>query len=173
MSATSSAWPGTPGWWPGPRPRWGWDRERRVIARLERGPLGANPCFVVTNLKGQGQTLYQDLYCARGEMENRIKEQQLQLFADRTSCHRWWPDQFRLLLASLAYALINAIRRALAGTDMARAQCATLRLKLLKVGAIITRNTRRVRFQLSSACADQDRSSPGQSPSSQADSAAA
>lgn len=133
-----------------------WDRERRVIARLEHGPLGANPRFVVTNLKGRGQTLYQDLYCARGEMENRIKEQQLQLFADRTSCHRWWPNQFRLLLTSLAYALINAIRRALAGTDMARAQCATIRLKLLKVGAIITRNTRRVRFQLSSACPDQD-----------------
>ena len=79
-------------------------------------------------------------------MENRIKEQQLQLFADRTSCHRWWPNQFRLLIASLAYTLIEAIRRlGLAGTGMARAQCATIRLKLLKIGAVIVRNTRRVR----------------------------
>ena len=134
-----------------------WDRERRVIARLEHGPKGANPRFVVTNLKGGGAALYDRLYCARGEMENRIKEQQLQLFADRTSCHRWWPNQFRLLLASLAYTLMAAIRRlGLAGTEMARAQCATIRLKLLKVGAVITRNTRRIRFHLSSACPDQE-----------------
>ncbi len=134
-----------------------WDRERRAIARLEHGPKGANPRFVVTNLAGDGRDLYERLYCARGEMENRIKEQQLQLFADRTSCHRWWPNQFRLLLASLAYTLIDAIRRrGLAGTDMARAQCATIRLKLLKIGAVIVRNTRRVRFHLSSACPEQD-----------------
>ena len=134
-----------------------WDRERRVIARLEHGARGANPRFVVTNLAGDGRALYERVYCARGEMENRIKEQQLQLFADRTSCHRWWPNQFRLLLASLAYTLLNAIRRlGLAGTGMARAQCATIRLKLLKIGAVITRNTRRVRFHLSSACPEQD-----------------
>ena len=133
-----------------------WDRERRVIARLEHGARGANPRFVVTNLAGDGRALYERVYCARGEMENRIKEQQLQLFADRTSCHRWWPNQFRLLLASLAYTLLNAIRRlGLAGTGMARAQCATIRLKLLKIGAVITRNTRRVRFHLSSACPEQ------------------
>ena len=90
-------------------------------------------------------------------MENRIKEQQLQLFADRTSCHRWWPNQFRLLLASLAYTLMAAIRRlGLHGTDLARAQCATIRLKLLKIGAVILRNTRRIRLHLSSACPDQD-----------------
>ena len=134
-----------------------WDRQRRGIARIEHGPKGANPRFVVTNLAGDGRDLYERLYCARGEMENRIKEQQLQLFADRTSCHRWWPNQFRLLLASLAYTLLDAIRRrGLAGTEMARAQCATIRLKLLKVGAVITRNTRRVRFHLSSACPEQD-----------------
>ena len=134
-----------------------WDRERRVIARLEHGPKGANPRFVVTNLEGLGADLYDRLYCARGEMENRIKEQQLQLFADRTSCHRWWPNQFRLLLASLAYTLMQAIRRrGLQGTDMARAQCHTIRLKLLKIGAVVTRNTRRVRLHLSSACPDQD-----------------
>ena len=133
-----------------------WSRERRVIARIEHGPKGANPRYIVTNLEGNGRELYETLYCQRGDMENRIKEQQLDLFADRTSCHRWWPNQLRLLLAGLAYVLMAAIRRlALAGTDMARAQCGTIRLKLLKIGAVITRNTRRLRFHLSSACPDQ------------------
>ena len=85
-------------------------------------------------------------------MENRIKEQQLDLFADRTSCHKWWPNQFRLLLASLAYMLLEAIRRlALKNTDLARAQCGTIRLKLLKIGAAVVRNTRRVILHLSSS----------------------
>jgi hypothetical protein len=133
-----------------------WDRERRVIARLEHGPKGANPRFVVTNLSGDGRHLYDRLYCQRGDMENRIKEQQLDLFADRTSCHRWWPNQFRLLLASLAYVLMAAIRRlGLVATDLARAQVGTIRCKLLKIGAVIVRNTRRIRFHLSSACPDQ------------------
>ena len=131
-----------------------------MIARLEHGPPkgvkgGANPRYVVTNLEGNGQTLYEKLYCQRGEMENRIKEQQLDMFADRTSCHHWWPNQFRLILSSLAYCLIEAIRRtALAGTDMARAQAGTIRLKLLKIGAVVIRNTRRVRLHLSTACPD-------------------
>ena len=87
------------------------------------------------------------VYCARGEMENRIKEQQLGLFADRTSAHDWWTNQFRLLLSSLAYVLMESIRRlALHGTELAHAQVGTLRLKLLKVGAIVLRNTRRIRF---------------------------
>ena len=133
-----------------------WDKRRRVIARLEHTARGANPRFVVTNLKGDSQVLYDKLYCARGEMENRIKEQQLQLFADRTSCHKWWPNQFRLLLASLAYVLMVAIRRiGLAGTESARAQCATIRLKLLRIGAVITRNSRRIRLHLSTTCPDQ------------------
>ena len=106
----------------------------------------------MTNLKGQAKRLYDKLYCGRGEMENRIKEQQLDLFADRTSCHRWWPNQFRLLLSSLAYILLEAIRRlALQGTELERAYVGTLRLKLLKIGAVIVRNTRRVRFLLASA----------------------
>ena len=85
-------------------------------------------------------------------MENRIKEQQLDLFADRTSCHAWWPNQFRLLLSSLAYTLLQALRRlALDGTELANAYVGTIRLKLLKIGAVITRNTRRIRFLLSSA----------------------
>ena len=116
-----------------------------MIARLEHGRPkgkkgGANPRYVVTNLGGRGQELYDGLYCQRGEMENRIKEQQLDLFADRTSCHKWRPNQFRLILASLAYNLIEAIRRlALAGTEMARAQAGTIRLKLLKIGAVTHR----------------------------------
>ncbi len=129
-----------------------WNRRRRVIAKIEHTGKGGNPRYVVTNLAGDGKVLYEKLYCARGEMENRIKEQQLDLFADRTSCHRWWPNQFRLLLSSLAYMLLEAIRRlALKGTELANAYVGTLRLKLLKIGAVILRNTRRVRFLLSSA----------------------
>lgn len=130
-----------------------WDHPRRVIAKIEHTEKGSNPRYVVTNLGGEAQALYDKLYCARGEMENRIKEQQLDLFADRTSCHRWWPNQFRLLLSSLAYGLLEAIRRlALKGTELAHAYVGTLRLKLLKIGAVILRNTRRIRFLLSSAC---------------------
>jgi len=129
-----------------------WDRERRVILKAEHLDKGSNPRYVVTNLEGAGQYLYEDIYCARGEMENRIKEQQLDLFSDRTSCAKWWPNQFRLLLSSLAYVLIESIRRlALKGTELAQATCGTIRLKLLKVGAVIVRNTRRIRFHLSSA----------------------
>lgn len=129
-----------------------WNCKRRVIAKIEHTDKGSNPRYVVTNLSGDSQQLYDRLYCARGEMENRIKEQQLDLFADRTSCHRWWPNQFRLLLSSLAYMLLEAIRRlALKDTELANAYVGTLRLKLLKVGAVILRNTRRIRFLLSSA----------------------
>ncbi len=107
---------------------------------------------IVTNLNGDAQQLYDKVYCARGEMENRIKEQQLGLFADRTSAHDWWTNQFRLLLSSLAYVLMESIRRlALQDTELAHAQVGTLRLKLLKVGAIVLRNTRRIRLLLSTA----------------------
>jgi hypothetical protein len=111
-----------------------------------------NPRFVVTNLVGRAQTLYDQIYCAGGEMENRIKDQQLGLFSDRTSCHCWWPNQFRLLLSSCAYVLLEALRRlGLKSTELARAQVGTIRLKLLKIGAVVTRNTRRVRIWFSSA----------------------
>jgi len=134
-----------------------WDQRRRVIIKAEHSHRGSNPRYVVTNLTGDAETLYDQIYCARGEMENRIKEQQLDLFADRTSCQKWWANQFRLLLSGLAYTLLEAIRRlALKGTELARAHAGTIRLKLLKIGAIIVRNTRRVRFQLSSACPHQD-----------------
>lgn len=123
-----------------------------MITKLEMTAQGRNPRFVVTNLNGEAKTLYDRVYCARGDMENRIKEQQLGLFADRTSAHHGWANQFRLLLSSLAYVLMESIRRlALHDTELAHAQVGTLRLKLLKVGAVVLRNTRRIRFLLSSA----------------------
>lgn len=88
-----------------------WSRQRRVIVKLEHSTGGGNPRYVVTHLDGEGGYLYDPLYCARGEMENRIKELQLDLFADHTSCHRWWPNPFRLLLSSLAYTLLEAIQK--------------------------------------------------------------
>ena len=125
--------------------------------KAQNSGYSPNPRYVVTNLEGEAKTLYERLYCARGEMENRIKEQQLALFADRTSCHNWWPNQFRLILSSLAYTLIATIRRlGLRGTTMARAQADTIRLKLLKIGAVVIRNTLRLRLHLSSACPYQD-----------------
>jgi hypothetical protein len=134
-----------------------WDKTRRVIAKAEHTAQGSNPRFVVTNLADDAQALYDEVYCARGEMENRIKEQQLGLFADRTSCHRWWANQFRLLLSSCAYVLVEAIRRlGLHGTELARAQVATIRLKLLKIGTVILRNTRRIRLLFTSAYPHQD-----------------
>lgn len=128
-----------------------WDRERRVIVKAEHGPRGGNPRYVVTNLVGSPERIYRQIYRARGEMENRIKEHQLQLFSDRTSCHRWWANQFRLLLSSLAYVLVERFRTlTLKGTALARAQAHTIRLELFKIGAVITCNTRRVRVHLSS-----------------------
>jgi hypothetical protein len=128
-----------------------WDRERRVIARLEHGEQGANPRFVVTSLGGEAAELYERLYCARGEAENRIKEAQLDLFGRRASCRRFAANQLRLLLAALAYTLmINLRRLALKGTELERACAATIRTKLLKIGAAVLRNTRRVRLLLAS-----------------------
>ena len=127
-----------------------WKTKRRIIIKAEHTSKGSNPRFIVTNLSGKPQTLYDDVYCARGEMENRIKEQQLDLFADRTSCHDWWPNQFRLLLSSAAYVLLSTLRRILLQSSaLAKAQCGTIRLKLIKIGAVIIRNTRRIRFLLS------------------------
>ena len=129
-----------------------WDRQRRVIMKAEHSRQGSNPRYVVTNLPGDPQKLYDRDYCARGNMENRIKEQQLDMFSDRTSCHHWWPNQLRLLLSSLAYILVESIRRvALKGTELAKAQCGTIRLKLFKIGAVVVRNTRRVRMHLASS----------------------
>jgi hypothetical protein len=129
-----------------------WDRTRRVIVKAEHTAQGANPRFVVANVPGDPQELYEDVYCQRGEMENRIKEQQLDLFADRTSCHRFLANQFRLLLSSAAYVLVQALRRtALAGTELACAQVGTIRLKLFKVAARVVVTVRRVVFHLASS----------------------
>jgi hypothetical protein len=128
-----------------------WSKRRRIIAKIEHTEKGANPRFVVTNLEGEPEALYDTLYCARGDMENRIKEQQLHLFADHTSCHRWWPNQLRLLYSSVAYTLLEAMQRlALHGTELARAYVGTIRLNLLKIAAVVIRNTRRVRVLMSS-----------------------
>jgi hypothetical protein len=122
---------------------------RRVIVKAEHLTQGENTRFVVTNLPGDPQSLYDDLYCQRGEMENRIKEQQLGLFADRTSCHDFTANQFRVLLSAAAYVLMETIRRVgLAKTDLANAQVGTIRLKLLKIGARVVCSVRRIVFHL-------------------------
>jgi hypothetical protein len=129
-----------------------WSYERRLIGKAEVTKLGENPRYIVTNLLGKPEDLYDKVYCARGDMENRIKEQQLELFADRTSCHKWWANQFRMLLSALSYTLVEYIRdKFLHGTELAKAQVGTIRLKLFKIGAVIIRNTRRIKFLLSSS----------------------
>jgi hypothetical protein len=128
-----------------------WPHERRVITRLEYGDLGGNPRYVVTNLVGDAASLYDDVYCARGECENRIKEAQVGLFATRTSCQVFESNQLRMLLAALGYVLIERLRAlALVGTQLATAQVDTLRNKLLKLAAVVTRNTRSIRIHLPS-----------------------
>lgn len=130
-----------------------WSQERRVVAKAEHLAKGANPRFVVTSWpadRADARTLYEDHYCARGDMENRIKEQQLDLFADRTSTHTLRANQIRLYFSSFAYVLLCAVRRlGLQGTELARAQCGTIRLKLLKIGAQVRISVRRVRVSLS------------------------
>ncbi len=125
-----------------------WSRSRRVIGKAEHLSKGANPRFVVTSLpldEVDAQTLYEQLYCARGDMENRIKEQQQDLFADRTSTATLRANQIRLYFSAFAYVLLCAFRRlGLAGTEMARAQCGTIRLKLLKIGTRVRISVRKV-----------------------------
>ena len=132
-----------------------WSRSRRVIGKAEHLAKGANPRFVVTSLcrdEYDAATLYEKEYCARGDMENRIKEQQLYLFADRTSASTMRANQLRLWLSSVAYVLINALRElGLEGTQLERAQCNTIRLKLLKIGAAIRITVRKVWVSLSSS----------------------
>ena len=128
-----------------------WDRKRRVIAKAEHSEQGENPRFVVTTLQGVPQALYDELYCQRGDAENRIKEQQLGLFADRTSCHAFLANQFRVLLSATAYVLMETLRRVgLAGTELATAQVGTIRLKLLKIGGRIVQSIRRLVIHLAS-----------------------
>jgi Transposase DDE domain group 1 len=129
-----------------------WSRQRRVIAKAEHIAKGANPRFIVTSLSQEqtAQELYEKVYCARGECpENRIKEQQLDLFADRTSTGKMWSNQLRVYFSSIAYVLIKTLRRtALVGTVLEKAQCGTIRLKLLKIGAQIRVTVRKVWLSL-------------------------
>ena len=133
-----------------------WSRRRRVIGKAEWTQGEANPRFVVTSLKPReatGRHLYEEVYCARGEMENRIKETQGDLFADRTSAATMRANQLRLWFASMAYVLICALRRiGLRHTPFAEATCGTIRLKLLKIGALVRISVRRVKFAMASGC---------------------
>ena len=135
------------------RTRKSWSRSRRVIGKAEHLSKGANPRFIVTNLPVEevdGKTLYERDYCARGDMENRIKEQQQDLFADRTSTATLRANQNRLYFSSFAYVLLCALRRlGLKDTKMARAQCGTIRLKLLKIGTRFRLSVRRVYLSFS------------------------
>jgi hypothetical protein len=143
------------------RTRTSWSRSRRVVAKAEHmpghGERGANPRFVVTSLsleEADARTLYEQRYCARGDMENRIKEAQLDLFADRTSAASMRANQLRLWFASMAYVLVTALRRiGLPHTRLEKATCGTVRAKLLKIGAQVRRSARRVRIAMASACA--------------------
>jgi hypothetical protein len=142
------------------RTRKSWTRVRRVVGKAEYLPGGENPRFIVTSLPADeypAASLYTQVYCARGEMENRIKEQQLFLFADRTSSATMRANQLRLWFSAVAYILMNELRRvALAGTELAQAQCNTIRLRLLKIGARVTVSVRRVRLQFAAGYPWQD-----------------
>jgi len=128
-----------------------WDRERRVILKAEHNHKGGNHRFVVTNLPGDAQELYDDLYCQRGDMENRIKEQQLGLFADRNSSKDFLANQFRMIMSSAAYILMETLRRTgLKNTELENAQASTIRTKLLKIGGRVIVSARRVVVHMSS-----------------------
>lgn len=137
-----------------------WSRARRVIGKAEHVRRGENPRFVVTSLAREtieARELYEDHYCARGDMENRIKEQQLDMFADRTSTHAMRSNQLRLWLSSAAYVLVDTMREVgLRGTRMARAQCGTIRQRLLKIGARVKISVRRIWLSTASAHPCQD-----------------
>src|SRR4029078_2443466 len=133
-----------------------WSRRRRVVAKAEWTQGGANPRFVVTSLRRdecKAKYLYEKVYCARGEMETRIKECQLDLYADRTSAATMRANQLRLWFYSMAYVLLCALRRiGLHDRDLAQATCGTIRLKLLKIGALVRISVRRIKIAMASAC---------------------
>ncbi len=135
-----------------------WSRARRVVGKAEHTPLGSNPRYVVTSLKRSAwdaRRLYEDLYCARGEAENRIGEQ-FELFADRASCESMAGNQVRLIFSAMAYVLVEALRRiALGHTQLADASVQTIRLKLLKLGARVKTSVRRIHFAIASSCPNQ------------------
>jgi len=133
-----------------------WSRRRRVVAKAEWTKGEANPRFVVTSLRRdecKAKYLYEKVYCARGDMENRIKECQLDLYADRTSAATMRANQLRLWFYSMAYVLLCALRRiGLHDTEFAQATCGTIRLKLLKIGALVRISVRRIKIAMASAC---------------------
>jgi Transposase DDE domain group 1 len=133
-----------------------WSRSRRVVSKVEYSAKGTNIRFVVTSIptnKMAPGELYTQKYCPRGEMENRFKEQQLELFSDRTSTHTFAGNQLRLWFSSIAYVLMNALRsQCLAKTELENAQVGTIRNKLLKLGALITVSARRILIAISSSC---------------------
>jgi hypothetical protein len=137
-----------------------WSRKRRVIGKAEHLDKGANPRFVVTSLSAEehgARDLYEAQYCARGDMENRIKEQQLDMFADRTSTGTMKANQLRMWLSAIAYSLVNDLRElGLKGTQLARATCGTIRTRLLKIGAVIRVSVRRVLIHLAGSCPCQE-----------------
>jgi hypothetical protein len=137
-----------------------WTRKRRMVAKAEYLDKGANPRFVVTSLRAAefpARKLYEEVYCARGDMENRIKEQQLDLFADRTSTATMKANQIRLWLSSVAYCMLNDLRElGLKGTRMAKAQCGTIRTRLMKIGAGISLSVRRILVRMAQSCPYQD-----------------
>jgi hypothetical protein len=129
----------------------GWDRQRRVVAKAEHIDGKENPRFIVTSLSGEGRKLYEEIYCARGDMENRIKEQ-FSLFADRVSAETMRANQMRLYLSAMAYVLVSGLRRlGLKATELAEAQVSTIRTKLLKIGAQIRISARKVWVSMASS----------------------
>lgn len=129
-----------------------WGRKRWMVGKAEYLEKGENPRFIVTNLNEKGnQKLYEEIYCARGEMENRIKEQQMGLFADRVSTEKMRSNQLRLYFSGMGYILMEALRRlGLKETEYAKAQCTTIRVKILKIGAQIKMSVRRIVLSLAS-----------------------
>ena len=129
-----------------------WGQKRRIIAKAEHLGRGPNPRFIVTSLQGEPKALYEKIYCQRGDMENRIKEQQLDMFAGRTSCHSIRSNQLRLWFSTIAYTFMHLLRRiGLANSELQKAQCQTLRVKLLKIGAQIKVSVRRIHIAFSEA----------------------
>lgn len=129
-----------------------WNTQRRIVVKAEHNSNGANTRFVVTNLSESSQVIYSEKYCMRGDMENHIKQLKLDLHSDRNSCSNFYANYFRVLLSSLAYILITELKNThLKYSKLAKAYCNTIQLKLFKIGAVVIKNSRRVKFLLSSA----------------------
>ena len=133
-----------------------WKTKRKIVVKAEYNELESNTRFVVTNMSGGSKDLYENNYCPRGNMENGIKQLKLDLFSDINSCHNFLPNQFRTLLSSLAYVLMTELKLHTNTTDILKAYCGTVRLRLIKIGTLIIKNSRRIQFMLSNSCPFQD-----------------